>query len=89
MVTKLSFYFGQVNIFCFFPVCPSLRLRNLCHEKDSAVPSRVSPLVLHTQAVSGATQGSPLPPAFRDGVVHLLSNIISIIICHRVSFYSS
>ena len=40
-----------------------------CRETDSAVPSPVSPLILHTQAEHGAYSRAPLKcPAFRDGV---------------------
>ena len=42
------------------------RLRICSRETGSAVPSRVSPLVLHTQAGSGAYSRDPLLPAFRD-----------------------
>ena len=53
----------------FFPR-PRSRLRIWSRETDSAVPSRVSPLVLHTQAESGAYSRAPLfSPAFRHGVV--------------------
>ena len=38
----------------FFFFCPNSRLRIWSRETGSAVPSRVSPLILHTQAGSGA-----------------------------------
>ena len=38
----------------FFFSCPRTRLRNWSRETGSAVPSRVSPLVLQNQAESGA-----------------------------------
>ena len=60
---------GQLNRKkCFFS-CPRSRLRIWPHETGSAVPSRVSPLILHTQGESDwlvLTHG--IPPAFRDGV---------------------
>ena len=45
------------------------RLRVWSRELGSAVPSRVSPLILHTQAESGAYLRDTLPPlpAFRCG----------------------
>ena len=50
--------------------CPRSRLRIRSRETGSAVPSRVSPLILHAQAESGAYSRAPLfPPAFRHGVV--------------------
>ena len=52
----------------FFPY-PRSRLRNWARETGSAVPSGISPLVLHTQAESDwlvLTHG--IPPSFRDGV---------------------
>ena len=52
-----------------FP-CPRSRLRIWSRETGSAVPSRVSPLILHAQAKSGAYTRAPLfPPASRHGVV--------------------
>ena len=43
-------------------------MRVWSRELGSAVPSRVSPLILHTQAESDVTYGNPLPlPAFRYG----------------------
>ena len=52
-----------------FP-CPRSRLRIWSRYTGSAVPSRVSPLILHAQAESGAYSQAPLfPPAFRHGVV--------------------
>ena len=49
---------------------PRSRLRIWSRETGSAVPSRVSPLILHAQAESGAYSRAPLfPPAFRHGVV--------------------
>ena len=52
-----------------FP-CPRSRLRVWSRETGSAIPSRVSPLILHAQAESGAYPRAPLfPPAFRHGVV--------------------
>ena len=51
-----------------FP-CPPSRRRIWSVEMGSAVPSRVSPLIVHTQAESDwlvLTHG--IPPAFRDGV---------------------
>ena len=67
------------------PPCLRWRLRNWSRETGSAVPSCVSPLILHTQAESDwltvPTHQSSIinlvltcgiPPAFRDGViVHL------------------
>ena len=51
-----------------FP-CPRSRLRIKSRETGSAVPSRFSPIILHTQAESGVYSRVPLlPPAFRDGV---------------------
>ena len=53
---------------CFF-FCPRPRLRIWSHETASAVMSRVSRLILHTQDKSGAySRAPPLPPAFRGGV---------------------
>ena len=43
-----------------FP-CPCSRLRILSRETGSAVPSRVSLLILHTQAESGSYLQSPDP----------------------------
>lgn len=37
-----------------FPCCPSKRLRNWSHEVVSAIPSHISPLILHTRGESGA-----------------------------------
>ena len=51
-----------------FP-CPRPRLRIWSRETGSAVPTRVNPLILHTQAESDwlvLTHG--IPPASRDGV---------------------
>ena len=49
---------------------PRSRLRIWSRETGSAVPSRVSPLILHAQAESGAYSRAPLfPPAFHHGVV--------------------
>ena len=51
-----------------FP-CPRSRLRMWSREIISAFPSRVSPLILPTQAGDGAYSRAPLlPPAFRDNV---------------------
>ena len=53
---------------CFFP-CPRSRLRIWSRETGSAVPSRVSPLILHTQAESDwLVLNRGIPPVFRDGV---------------------
>ena len=63
--------------------CPRSRIKNWSPETGSAVPSRVSPLIIHTQAESDwlvLTHG--IPPAFRDGVY---SSIPSTVIRHRVS----
>ena len=50
-------------------LCPRSRLRVWSLEKGPAVPSRVSLLILHTQADSGAYSRTPLTdPAFRDRV---------------------
>ena len=58
---------NRVNMNCHYPLP---RLRSWSHETGSAVPSRVSPLILHAQAESGAySQASLFPPAFRHGVV--------------------
>ena len=46
----------------FFP-CPRLRLRLKSRETVSAVPSRVSSLILRTQAKYGAYSRAPLPLA--------------------------
>ena len=52
-----------------FPYTRS-RLRIWSRETGSAVPSRVSLLILHAQAESGAYSRTPLfPPAFHHGVV--------------------
>ena len=60
--------------------CPRSRLRIWSRETGSAVPSRVSPLILHAQAESGAYSWAPLfPPAFHHGVVSTPEK------CHRVS----
>ena len=54
-----------------FP-CPRSRLTFWFRERGSAVPSRASPLILHTQTESGASFRDPLlPPTF----------------CHRVHPY--
>ena len=45
---------------CFFP-CPRSRLRNLSRETGSTVPSRVTLLILQTQAESGAYSRGFLP----------------------------
>ena len=57
---------------CFFPVpvraCMIIRPR----ETGSTVPSRVSPLILHTQAESSIINMvciHGIPPAFRDGLL--------------------
>ena len=63
-----------------FP-CPRSRHRIWSRETGSAVPSRVSPLILHAQAESGAYSRAPLfPSAFRHGVVSTPEKR------HRVSF---
>ena len=60
---------------------PRSRLRIKSRETGSAVPSRVSLLILHTQAESGACYQVPLlPPAFRDidydGVLYIPASAI-------------
>ena len=51
-----------------------MRLRFWSGEIDSAVPSHVIPLILHTQAESSAySRASLLLPAFYDGV-HVIVN---------------
>ena len=45
-------------------LCARLRLRFWSRELGSAVPSRVSPLILHTQAESGAYLTPPLIPLY-------------------------
>ena len=53
-------------LFIFLP-CPRSRLRNRFCETRSAVLSRISPLILHTQTEFGAyLRALLLPPAFRD-----------------------
>ena len=57
---------GQLNQ-DFFPPCHHSRLRIWSRETGSAVPSRVSPLMFHTQTESGADARAPLlPPVFRN-----------------------
>ena len=41
--------------------CPITRMRILSHELGSAVPSRASLLILHTQTYVAFTYGTPLP----------------------------
>ena len=51
-----------------FP-CPRARLKIWSRETGSAIPSRASLLILHTEAESGAYSQAPLlPPAFHDGL---------------------
>ena len=61
---------GQLNMENDFPPCLRSRLRIWSRETGSAVPSRVSPFILHNQAESDwlmePTHGIPL--AFRDSV---------------------
>ena len=58
---------GQLNRDFFFFPCSRSRLRIWSHETGSAVPSRVSPIILDTQAESGTySRVLPFPPAFRD-----------------------
>ena len=54
---------------CIFP-CPRSRRIIWCRGTGSAVPSRVSPLILHTQRLMVLTDDG-IPHAFRGGV-HLL-----------------
>ena len=65
-----------------FP-CPRARLRIWSRETGSAVPSRVSLLILHTQAESGLVLTHGIPPDFCDGV-HLFKFIYTAL-RHRVS----
>ena len=60
---------GQLNRRKFILPRPHSRLRIWARETGSAVPSRISQLVLHTQVESGAYSRAPLlPPTFRDDV---------------------
>ena len=56
---------GQLNRETNIFPCPRSSLRIWSRETGSAVPSRVSPLILHAQAESGAYSRAPLfPPRF-------------------------
>ena len=69
---------GKMNIF----PCPRSRLRIWSRETGSAVPSRVSLLILHTQAESGAySRDSSRFPRWRH------SPFIYTVNCHRVNPY--
>ena len=58
---------GQLNRDFCFSLYPRLRLRIWSRESGSAIPSRVSQLILRNQAESDAYPRTPLlPPAFRD-----------------------
>ena len=61
---------GQPNTDLIFLLWPRSRLRIWSRETDSAVPSRVSPVILQTQTESGAYSGASLypPPAIRDSI---------------------
>ena len=61
---------GQLNREKNIFPCPHSRPRIWSRGTVSAVPSRVSPLILHAQAESGAYSRTPLfSPAFHHGVV--------------------
>ena len=61
---------GQLNREKMNFPSPRSRLIIWSRETDSAVPSRVSPLILHAQAEFGAYSRAPLfPPAFHHRVV--------------------
>ena len=61
---------GQLNGEKMTFPCPRSRHRIWSRATGSAVPFRVSPLILHAQAEFGAYSRAPLfPPAFHHGVI--------------------